>query len=587
MTLRKTGGIDYLMNFILNSSNTFNGFDEFGHYLRAQLQITNCVDYSDIVVTGCQRELVAARTQRRRRRLDLRRSRRCGRRHGDDLTGRSIPAPTRCRIAAGRQGLRWRRDRVADRHQGPARVPDGGRPMRRQTPLNAAFRNPTVIGALAVLITILAVFLAYNANNGLPFVQSYRLTAQVPNAAALVPGNEVRIGGVRVGIVESIEPVAADDGTYAAQLALKLDKSVEPLPEDSTVIIRSRSALGLKYLQITRGTSDQGYPAGSVLPLSAARPEPVEFDQLLSTFDEPTQKNIQANLTEFGNALAGRGPDINAAIGALKPLLPRLERVARDISDPQTGIGPFFTALAQSASEVAPVAQTQAQMFVDLDTTLAAFADVARPYLQETISKTPVTLRTASDTLPRIRPFLVNSRKLFVDLQPGTAAAAVSADTIAAALRAGIPVLRASPQLNDQLPPTAAALRRFNDDTVVRSGLTRLIDLSNSLEAAAAVHRAGPVGLQLRDAAAPQRRRRDQRRATRPATGSAPTRSTARPARTTRAARRRRPRTAAADPRIRRTATSCTSTPIRTRPRRGRARPSARRATSPTRSASR
>jgi virulence factor Mce-like protein len=354
--------------------------------------------------------------------------------------------------------------------------------VRRQTPLNAAFRNPTVIGALAVLITILAVFLAYNANNGLPFVQSYRLTAQVPNAAALVPGNEVRIGGVRVGIVESIEPVATEDGTYAAQLALKLDKSVEPLPEDSTVIIRSRSALGLKYVQITRGTSDQGYPAGSVLPLSAARPEPVEFDQLLSTFDKPTQKNIQANLTEFGNALAGRGPDINAAIGALKPLLPRLERVARDISDPQTGIGPFFTALAQSASEVAPVAQTQAQMFVDLDTTLAAFADVARPYLQETISKTPVTLRTASDTLPRIRPFLVNSRKLFVDLQPGTAAAAVSADTIAAALRAGIPVLRASPQLNDQLPPTAAALRRFNDDTVVRSGLTRLIDLSNSLK---------------------------------------------------------------------------------------------------------
>jgi virulence factor Mce-like protein len=354
--------------------------------------------------------------------------------------------------------------------------------VRRQTPLNAAFRNPTVIGALAVLITILAVFLAYNANNGLPFVQSYRLTAQVPNAAALVPGNEVRIGGVRVGIVESIKPVATDDGTYAAQLALKLDKSVEPLPEDSTVIIRSRSALGLKYVQITRGTSDQGFPAGSVLPLSAARPEPVEFDQLLSTFDKPTQKNIQANLTEFGNALAGRGPDINAAIGALKPLLPRLERVARDISDPQTGIGPFFTALARSASEVAPVAQTQAQMFVDLDTTLAAFADVARPYLQETISKTPVTLQTASDTLPRIRPFLVNSRKLFVDLQPGTAAAAVSADTIAAALRAGIPVLRASPQLNEQLPPTAAALRRFNDDTVVRSGLTRLIDLSNSLK---------------------------------------------------------------------------------------------------------
>ena len=147
--------------------------------------------------------------------------------------------------------------------------------MRRgQSPLNAAFRNPTVIGALAVLITILAVFLAYNANNGLPFVQSYRLTAQVPNAAALVPGNEVRIGGVRVGIIETISPVAQQDGTYTAELALKLDKTVDPLPEDSTVIIRSRSALGLKYLQIVRGTSDEGFAAGSVMPLAAATPEP-------------------------------------------------------------------------------------------------------------------------------------------------------------------------------------------------------------------------------------------------------------------------------------------------------------------------
>ena len=354
--------------------------------------------------------------------------------------------------------------------------------MRRgQSPLNAAFRNPTVIGALAVLITILAVFLAYNANNGLPFVQSYRLTAQVPDAAALVKGNEVRVGGVRVGIVESITPVASDDGTFNAALAMKLDKSVEPLPEDSTVVIRSRSALGLKYVQIVRGTSDEGYPAGSTLPLSAATPEPVEFDQFLSTFDEPTQENIQENLFEFGNALAGRGPDINEFIGAVKPLLPRLERVMRDISDPDDGIGPFFDALARNAAAVAPVAETQAQAFVNLDITLAAFADIARPYLQDTISKTPVTLRTTSETLPIVRPFLANSRKLFINLQPGVRAAAESADEIESALVTGVPVLRASPQLNDQLPPTAASLKAFNDDSAVRGGLTDLIDLNQSL----------------------------------------------------------------------------------------------------------
>lgn len=352
---------------------------------------------------------------------------------------------------------------------------------RRGTPFNAAIRNPTVIGALTVLITVLTVFLAYNANNGLPFVKSYRLTAQVPNAEALVPGNEVRIGGVRVGVVEGIVPVAHANGTTSAALNLKLDPTVQDLPIDSTVIIRSRSALGLKYLQIVRGTSDTGFAEGVDMPLRAARPEPVEIDQVFSTFDVPTRRAMRENLTEFGNALAGRGPDLNEAIGALQPLLPRLERVMRTLSDPESGISPFFKALEQSAAEVAPVAEAQAQTFVGLDTTLAAFADVARPYLQDTISKTPDTLQTTIDTAPRIRSFLENSRGLFVDLQPGTRALASSASTIESALLTGIPVLRASPTLNNELAPTAASLRGFNDDPAVRTGINRLTDFSDAL----------------------------------------------------------------------------------------------------------
>jgi ABC-type transporter Mla subunit MlaD len=339
-----------------------------------------------------------------------------------------------------------------------------------------------VIGALAVLITILAVFLAYNANNGLPFVKTYRLTAQVPDANGLVKGNEVRIGGVRVGVIEDISPVQNEDGSTNAALGLKLDTVVDPLPVDSTVIIRSRSALGLQYLQIDRGSSDEGYEEGAELPLDAATPEPVQFDEVLSTFDEPTRVAIKKNLFEFGNALAGRGPDLNIAIGAFKPLLPRLERVTRLLANPNSGIGPFFSALEQSAAEVAPVAETQAQMFVELNTTLAAFADIARPYLQETISRTPVTLQTTIDTLPTIRPFLVNSRGLFRDLEPGTRALAVSADTIESALLVGTPVLRKSPILNAELAPTAASLRAFNDNPDVRTGLRRLTDLSNALD---------------------------------------------------------------------------------------------------------
>jgi len=53
MTLRKTKGTKHLMDFLLNSSNVFNGFDQFGHYLRGQLQITNCVEFVSVSSTGC------------------------------------------------------------------------------------------------------------------------------------------------------------------------------------------------------------------------------------------------------------------------------------------------------------------------------------------------------------------------------------------------------------------------------------------------------------------------------------------------------------------------------------------------------
>ena len=93
--------------------------------------------------------------------------------------------------------------------------------MRRGSASIAA--NPVLIGAATTLVIIVAVFLAYNANSGLPFVPTYELKTQVPNAAQLVEGNDVRIGGTRVGAVTDITPVTAKDGSVSALLTLKLE----------------------------------------------------------------------------------------------------------------------------------------------------------------------------------------------------------------------------------------------------------------------------------------------------------------------------------------------------------------------------
>jgi ABC-type transporter Mla subunit MlaD len=248
--------------------------------------------------------------------------------------------------------------------------------------------NPVLIGAATALVTIVAMFLAYNANSGLPFVPIYELKAKVPNAANLVVGNEVRIGGARVGVISEIEPETAENGTVTALLTMKLQTNIKPLPKDSTLIVRPRSALGLKYVEITEGARNlpgggdaPGFADGDTIPLSNATPDPVEIDQVFNMFNEPTRAASQTNLLEFGNAFAGRGVALNEAISVFPQLLPNLEKVMRNLSDPDTNLDNFFRSLGAAAAEAAPVAQQQASLFVNLDITFTALAKSLDPTL--------------------------------------------------------------------------------------------------------------------------------------------------------------------------------------------------------------
>jgi len=354
--------------------------------------------------------------------------------------------------------------------------------MRNRSGISGVASSPILVGAVTVLVVIVAVFLAYNANNGLPFVSTYNLKARVPNADALVKGNEVRIGGVRVGVVKKVVPVNLGDGKVAAELTLSLDKNAEPLPVDSTITVRPKSALGLKFLQVTPGDSKKGFEAGETIPVTASHPEPVDIDEFFDMFDEETRKAIRQNLAGFGNALAGRGPQLNEAFGALRRAVVNGQPVLRKIVEPSTNFAGFWRALEDLSATVAPVAETQASMFVALDRTFAAFARVSRPYIQETIEKSPPTLDEVNADLPVLRPFLVDTARFFTALRPGVKALAKTSPVIAESLHAGIPVLNASPILNDQLPPTAEALVDFQEAPGTMTGLELLADTNRVLK---------------------------------------------------------------------------------------------------------
>jgi len=342
--------------------------------------------------------------------------------------------------------------------------------------------SPVLVGAVTVLVTIVAVFLSYNANSGLPFVPTYDLKANLPNAAQLVKGFEVRIGGARVGVISAIDAKRRQNGTTYAQVTMKLDKEIEPLPAGSTLLVRPRSAVGLKYIEVDPGRrtdNERVLKAGSVIPVSQAR-TPVELDEFFNMFDERARIGSRNSLDGYGG-LAGRGRDLNSAIEAFVPLLTNAEPVLRNLADPDTQLARFFRALADTATEVAPVAEQQASLFRSLDISFTALASVARPYLQETISESPPSEEVVIRDFPRQRPFLRNNAAFFGELRPGVATLPHSAPILADAFETGSRVLPRTIPANEDLADVFDTLADFSEDPVVRQGVNQLTRLASSL----------------------------------------------------------------------------------------------------------
>jgi phospholipid/cholesterol/gamma-HCH transport system substrate-binding protein len=323
--------------------------------------------------------------------------------------------------------------------------------MRRRRGQSIA-ASPVLIGATTVLIAIVAVFISYNANSGLPFVPSYELTAELPSGGKLVKGNEVRVGGFRIGVVKDIKPTVrmVNGKRRAVALAeLNLDKKLEPLARDSKLRVRPRSALGLKYIELQPGTSKATYESGDTIPVKQAS-EPLEFEDLYSTFDPDTRPHLQNSTAGFGDAFAGRGQAINRAIEALNPLFRSLTPVMQNLSDPDTELDQFFLQIGRASAQAAPVARTQALLFTDMADTFAALSANPRA-LQATIEKAEPTKNVSIDSFRVQQPFLIDFTDLSHRLRPAVAELPRSLPAITGALKLGTPVLPRTMELNENL----------------------------------------------------------------------------------------------------------------------------------------
>jgi virulence factor Mce-like protein len=319
--------------------------------------------------------------------------------------------------------------------------------------------NPVLVGSVTILVVIVAVFLSYNANKGLPFVPTTSLKVRVPNGANLVPGNEIRSGGSRVGVIDDMRPVRGEDGKVEAELDLKLDKRIGDVPDDSSFRIRPRSALGLKYLELEEGQSKTAFQNGDTVPAEQGSTA-TDIDEVLKMFDEDTRAANQENLRGFGDTFAGRGMSLGRTIEELPAFLDHLEPVMRNLHDPETELDTFVAELADAARIVAPVSEQQADLFTSMADTFEALGR-DEGALKETIAKSPPTMDASVASFRVQRPFLANLEGFGEDFAPATAELREALPTLNRAVAKGIPVQRRAPELNEELGRTLDQLREL------------------------------------------------------------------------------------------------------------------------------
>jgi virulence factor Mce-like protein len=348
--------------------------------------------------------------------------------------------------------------------------------------IRATLTNPLLIGALVILWTGIAVFISSTAQNGLPFVPTYEVVAELPDADNLAVGDDVRVGGARIGQVRTITADKPAGVAPYARVTLALSTSAK-VPVDSTVEVLPASILGAQYLALTPGRSHARVPDGGTLPLSQAR-SAVQLSDVLDVFGQPTASNIQNSVIALGNALAGRGAALNDTIAAAAQLLPPLDRVLTVLDEHRADLAGFIRGAAATTGALAPVAGTLVSLIRNGSQTLQAI-DAAGGSLGQALDELPATESVSTRALDELRPVLSDAAMLTRGLQPAAPKLATVTGELAAAFETATTVLRRAPGplagLSSTLSRLGVAAGPFREAlkvlTPAVTSLTSILDL--------------------------------------------------------------------------------------------------------------
>jgi virulence factor Mce-like protein len=286
--------------------------------------------------------------------------------------------------------------------------------------------------AILALVTALGAYVIFTSGFGGGDRNTYWV--ELDNAFGLIQGGDLKIAGVRAG---QITKIALDRRTKHALVGFRIDRDgFGSLRADVHCESRPQSLIGEYFLDCLPGTSPKRLKPGARIPVTQTA-STIAPDLVQDVLREPQRDRLRIIVSELGAGVAGRGPELNAAIrrsipalretdktlellGAQNQLLAELtvnaDKVVGDLAANRKDVGRFVQtandtaqASAERRRQLAAGLQKLPGFLEQLKPTMKALGDVAdrqTPALQQLDASAPQLTRF----LNLLAPFAKASR---------------------------------------------------------------------------------------------------------------------------------------------------------------------------------
>jgi ABC-type transporter Mla subunit MlaD len=362
-----------------------------------------------------------------------------------------------------------------------------------------------VLGVTAVLAAAAALALVAMGAGG--DGGGYQVRAIFDNAGFVIPGEDVKVSGVKVGRIASLDVTPEHKAAVVLEIT---DPGYQDFRRDASCIVRPQGLIGERFVECTltakRSPGQQPPPplakiehgpgtGQHLLPVQQTA-KAVDLDLIGDIMRRPVRERLSLILNELGTGVAGRGNDLNDVIRRADPALKETDKLLTILASQNK----VLSDLARNSDTVlAPLGRERvkvADAIANSGKVAAATAD-RRVALEADISKLPRFLSELKPTMTRLgalsdemTPVLTDLgsvapdvNKLILQLGPFSQAALPAFDTLGEAAKVGTPAVIAARPVVGDLQRLAAVLRPVGGSAarLLRSfqatqGIQRLMD---------------------------------------------------------------------------------------------------------------